>query len=194
MKMKVFSMVNRDGAWGFCSFFSFCFTIFPPNMIPITQCLMVVCVWESVRVCGGGCVRSCRHLNAASARIRFDWAVIISHLGQSECYCKGNAGGGSPTSGVPCSRAWRSNTARRKWSRGVISGHLRGSAGRSGWGAAVQGCCWRGLEDSGAEKGKLLLSTHIVHVPYLSWDIPGSGWISAEIRLRDDSCAATETA
>lgn len=46
----------------------------------------------------------------------------------------------------------------------------------------------------GGEKGKLLLSTHIVHVPYLSWDIPGSGWISAEIRLRDDSCAATKTA
>lgn len=46
----------------------------------------------------------------------------------------------------------------------------------------------------GVENGKLLLSNRIVHFPYLSWDIPGSVWISAEIRMRDDPCGATETA
>lgn len=46
----------------------------------------------------------------------------------------------------------------------------------------------------GVENENLLLSNRIVHFPYLSWDIPGSGWISAEIRKRDGSCAATETA
>lgn len=43
------------------------------------------------------------HLNAASARVRFDAAslqpliaVVIPHWDRSECYSKGNAGGGSP--------------------------------------------------------------------------------------------------
>ena len=115
---------------------------------------------------------------------RFDW---------SNCYYKGRSSRESPFSRCGPSAVLVAIMTEKVEQQCNIWLFTR-SASRFRWEAAVQECCWRGLEARGVENGKLLLSNRIVHFPYLSWDIPGSGWISAEIRMIDDSCAATETA
>lgn len=115
--------------------------------------------------------------------------ILIAHGDWTNCYWKGRMSGEGVASSCMCGDNGRGKVKQR-----CNISLFTQPASRFRWGAAVQECCWRGLEARGVENGKLLLSNRIVHFPYLSWDIPGSGWISAEIRMRDDSCAATETA